>query len=243
MAQVDNGAFPTTHWSVVGMAGHGDPGIRRAALQRLLHQYIAPMELHLRLRYRLDGNAAEEIVQQFIVSKVIERHIVAKADQGRGRFRTFLMTALDRFAASLRRRHRADRFLSLDDAPEAAVLSLGPSEEVEAAWAREVIASALARMKEFCINEGREDLWLVFHGRIIGPLLQETPQVPYGQLIEHLELNSAVEGFNRLATAKRIFARSLRSVIAEYEKDERQIEQELADLQVALASRGRLNSF
>jgi len=75
----------------------------------------------------------------------------------------------------------------------------------------------------------------VLEGRVIGPLLDGSSPVPNEELVQRLGLNSPEEAWNLLATAKRTFARALRSVVGEYEKDERRIEEEIADLRAALA--------
>ncbi|MFI5381229.1 MAG: RNA polymerase sigma factor [Tepidisphaerales bacterium] len=235
MSDLPDGAFPTTNWSQIALAGHDDTGVRREALRGLLCRYLRPMQIHLRLRQKLDADAAEEVVQAFLVSKVLEQQFFAKADRGKGRFRTFLLTALDRFASNAARNDRGRQRASLDEVPEPADPAPGADDGFDAAWAREVIRHALGRMRDECERHGRQDVWSVFEGRLIAPALDDAQPVPYAQLVDRLQLGSPAEGFNLLATAKRTFARALRSVVGEYEMGQAGIEEEIAALQAALA--------
>jgi RNA polymerase sigma factor (sigma-70 family) len=88
--------FVKTSWVLVRSAGKGgdwDP------LARL---YWKPLYFYLR-RKGLDNEAAKDIVQDFIAS-LIERRAIDKADPARGRFRTFLLAALDNFLTDRKRK-------------------------------------------------------------------------------------------------------------------------------------------
>src|SRR5436190_1686364 len=88
--------FPTTRWSVVRRAGEGGT-IASTALGELLGQYAGPLRTHLLLEKRLPPEQADDFLQAFISDKMIERDLSGRAVRERGRFRTFLLIALDRF--------------------------------------------------------------------------------------------------------------------------------------------------
>src|SRR5207249_3060709 len=149
------------------------------------------------------------------------------------------LTALDHFAANRARGERLRQgAATLDALPEPPDPAPNAADEFDAAWAREVLAEALRRMRDECQRHGRNDVWAVFEGRLIGPALDDASQVSYERLAQDLHLESTAAGFNLLATAKRTFARALRGVVGEYEPDDRSIEEEIADLRAALARRG-----
>jgi RNA polymerase sigma factor (sigma-70 family) len=93
--------FVKTSWLLVRSAGKGgnwDP---------LVRLYWKPLYFYLR-RKGLDNEAAKDVVQDFIAS-LIERRSIEKADPARGRFRTFLLTALDHFLADRKRRENRQK--------------------------------------------------------------------------------------------------------------------------------------
>ena len=86
-------------------------------------------------------------------------------------------------------------------------------------------------------REGRTDLWKLFEGRILRPALDGAEPVAYEQLVTELGYKSPSQAWNALVTVKRMFERSLRSVIREYvgDDDEKLVEEEIKDLHVLLA--------
>ena len=88
----------TTHWSVVVAAGHQGNAQAGAALAALCRSCWFPLYVYVRRRgYRPQD--AEDLTQAFF-ARLLERHWLARADQAKGRFRTFLLTALERFLAN-----------------------------------------------------------------------------------------------------------------------------------------------
>ena len=113
--------------------------------------------------------------------------------------------------------------------------------EFDIAWARQVLARAIDQMRAECVRSDRADLWGVFECRILGPLLDGTEPLEYQALVERFGLASPAQASNVLMTGKRMFARSLRSVVAEYERDESEIDAEIADLRKILSRAGAGN--
>jgi RNA polymerase sigma-70 factor (ECF subfamily) len=93
-------------------------------------------------------------VQDFVTNKILERDLVSRADRARGRFRAFLLTALDRFFIDRCRQGKAlkrarGEIYSLDDGP------LEPRDKPQAdvfdiAWGRMVLKETLRLMREGC---------------------------------------------------------------------------------------------
>jgi DNA-directed RNA polymerase specialized sigma24 family protein len=230
--------FPTTHWSLVVRAGQVTSDAQRTALGELVRRYAPALRAHLIVRKRVRPQDADDLVQAFLAAKVVEQRLVGRADRDRGKFRTFLLTALDRFVANQFRHDTAQKrsagAVELRDDLDGDSTA-DPSAAFDAAWAREVIAQAMRQMRGRYHAGGRDDIWCVFEGRVIAPMLDHTQPVPYDQLVERLGLRSPDEAWNLLATAKRAFASELRAVVGEYEKDDRRIEEEIADLRAVLA--------
>jgi hypothetical protein len=234
-------SFATTHWTDV-FAAAGKAGTRSSeALDRILRLYQTPLRIYLKRRFHLTDDDASDALHSFIERKVLQRSFLAHADPERGRFRTFLIRALDRFVVSEHRRET-----SLKRSPDGAVLSLNElsdrddllpqvgCHEAEFAWARTVIDKALGEMKRECEDKGRLDVWTVFEGRLLRPLLENAAPMPYKDLVRSCKLESPARAFNVLLTAKRMFQRNLLDAVGEYTTDRAAAEKELCELRAVL---------
>ena len=103
-----DGAFTVTHWSLVLLAGQGDAVGADAALATLCQKYWYPLYFYVRRRGHRPEDA-QDLVQGFF-ARVVEKNYLQAADRTRGRFRSFLLTALNRFIANeWDRAHRLKR--------------------------------------------------------------------------------------------------------------------------------------
>ena len=87
--------FATTHWSVVLTAGRNDTARARAALENLCQTYWYPLYAYVRRRGQAPEDA-QDLTQAFF-ARLLERNWVEQADQQKGRFRSFLLSALNHF--------------------------------------------------------------------------------------------------------------------------------------------------
>ena len=90
-----NSIFATTQWSIVVAAGEMGAHEARLALAQLCETYWYPLYAYVRRRV---GNVheAQDLTQAFFCH-LLEKQTIARADRSRGRFRTFLVTALKNF--------------------------------------------------------------------------------------------------------------------------------------------------
>jgi hypothetical protein len=175
---------------------------------------------------------ADDLLQEFIVRKILQYNLPARADRNRGKFRTLLLTALDNFV----------RTRGLMDSPAAPLPetqdpsddSPAPDESFDVPWARQVLHESIRRMQADCRQSGRLDVWDVFECRIVAPALEGADPVDYQTLVVRHKLESPMQASNVLITGKRMFERTLRAVIAEY-ADEEEIESEIVELRQILA--------
>ena len=93
-------------------------GGRREALGVLLRRYVPALRAHLVVQKRVPRDAAADLIQGFVCDKVVEQGLLAGADRCKGKFRSFLRTALDR-AGIATRLDEPDVVLALDSSPEA----------------------------------------------------------------------------------------------------------------------------
>jgi RNA polymerase sigma-70 factor (ECF subfamily) len=234
--------FPTTHWSLIGRSSQPDLALRRQALGELLVRYWPALKGHLVARKGIDPDDAEDLLQGFVTSKILQRGVLARVLRAKGKFRTWLLTALDRYVISQQRyqaaaKRSAPGVVSLDAVPAVASDSDG-TDVFELAWAREVLAEVLRRLETQCTTTQRPDLWSLFECRVLAPALDAVPAPPYEQVIERLGFSSKEQASNALVTAKRMFLRQLHRVIGEYAGSNDAIQEEILDLHRILAQAG-----
>jgi DNA-directed RNA polymerase specialized sigma24 family protein len=165
----------STHWSVVLLAGQPGTPEAAAALERLCRTYWYPLYAHVRHRgYNVEE--AKDLTQSFF-AHLFEKNYLAHADRTKGTFRTFLLTALDRFLANDgRRAHAVKRgggqvLISLDDDTaesryaREATCDLTPDKIYERRWALTLLDLAMTRLEEefAAANKARQfDLFRTF---------------------------------------------------------------------------------
>lgn len=234
--------WPSTHWSDIGDAGHLASDRGYAALEKILRRYRPAFLTHLISKFRLNNHEADDALQAFLHEKILVDSLLAEADRQRGRFRTFILGALDNFVlSSLRHRRAVKRSPSGDMLPlqnvnpaDAPIHLDSHPDRVELVWGQAVIAGALLNMHAELNRRGRLDIWTVFQNRVLRPILDDAPALPYEDLISQFGFNSPADAFNVLVTAKRMFRRHLRIVVAEYAKSDQEVEEELTYLRRVL---------
>ena len=229
--------FPTTHWSLVGRAGgRADAGAGRVALGELLRIYLPALRAHLLGPMGIARDRAEDLLQGFLADKVLEQNMIAAADPGRGKFRTFLLTALERFVIDAHRRESAakrtprGKLLDVEEFGHRAAKHHNPSHAFDRAWAGEVLSEVTRRLRAECQQSGKPHLWAVFEARMLLPIIDGIAPPAHEELARRHALPSAAHSANALTTAKRLFTRTFRDVVAEYAKDEAEVDSEIREL-------------
>lgn len=207
-------------------------------LADLLRRYLPALRAHLLCRRSVDRAQVDDVLQGFVESKVLESDLIGRADRAKGKFRSFLLTALDRYVVS-RHRHglaakrgvnRTEEFASgMEPAASGAGATAG-ADSFDVAWARQVLRETLARVRRQCETDGRPDVWGVLETRVLQPALTDATPATYEQIVERYGYRSPTQMWNAVRTGKHIFARVLRSVIAEYSGGSEAVETELRDL-------------
>lgn len=233
--------FPTTPWDDVNLVVDGVTGPENRALADLLELYMPAMRGFVLRALNIAPADADDILQAFVVEKILEQDVIRRADSSRGRFRDLLRQALRHFVVDRRRRRnaakrrpRGGRVLGPEALDGRSTDGLAPDEAFELEWARTIVRLAYERTQAACRESGRLDVLTVFEARIWHPIMQGADPEPYKLLVERLGIESPSRASNLLTTAKRTFARSLRAVVAEYAGDENDIDAEIRELHAIL---------
>lgn len=97
--------FATTHWSVVLRAGDAGGGDGTEALEQLCRTYWSPVYAEIRRRGHGEHDA-QDLTQEFFAS-LLRRASFAAASPAKGRFRSYLLGALDYFLHDTRARSQS----------------------------------------------------------------------------------------------------------------------------------------
>src|ERR1051325_7637097 len=91
------GVFVTTQWSLVLRASASDSPQAGDALTKLCQSYWYPLYVYVRRRGHSPEDA-QDLTQEFF-ARLLERNWIANADKAKGRFRSFLLGAMNNFLA------------------------------------------------------------------------------------------------------------------------------------------------
>ena len=150
--------FPETAWSLVVSAGGQTSERSSQALEKLCSIYWYPVYAYVR-RKGHDVEAARDLTQEFF-TLLVEKNYVSSADHERGRFRSFLLMAVQRFLLNDTDRNRAVKrgggapIDSLDSEDAEGRYRLEPSHNTtpeilyERRWALLILERALQRLKD-----------------------------------------------------------------------------------------------
>jgi len=154
----DSARFSATHWSVVLNAGAGDSPEARAALERLCSVYWFPIYASVRRRGHKPEDAGD-LTQEFFAC-LLHRNSLARVGPEKGRFRTFLLTALGYFLIDHEKHRTAARrgggqpLVELDALAAEERYALEPATEespdkaFDRRWVAALMERAMARLGE-----------------------------------------------------------------------------------------------
>ncbi len=231
--------FATTRWSLVLSAGESGGDDSERALAELCEQYWYPLYAFAR-RHGHNTEDARDLTQAFF-TKLLEKRDLRTADPSRGRFRTFLLSAMKNFMAGQWRKDHtlkrggAVKVLSLDfDWAEQSYghepyHELSPEAIYERRWALGLLEQAVTDLQNEYAEAGNSELFTALKG-----FLGSTDEVlPYPELARRL---GQKEGALRTAVSRlrSRWRKRIRELVAETVHDESEIQDELRSLIASL---------
>lgn len=210
-----------------------------AALERLCRAYWYPLYAHVRRRGN-DPHQAQDLTQAFF-ERLLEKSFLRAVDRNKGRFRAFLLTALDHFLANEWRRAHAQKRgrgvpgLSLDDDSNENRYRLEPMHEetperlFERRWALAVLEQGMDRLQAECHAGGKAGLFDVVKPLIGG----DRADLPCAAIAGRLDLtvNALTLALHRL---RRRYGELIREEIAATVASPQEVEDELRHLKECL---------
>ncbi len=232
--------FATTRWTMVLAAGRRSSPEASQALAELCRAYWYPLYAYVRRRGQPKEDA-EDLTQAFF-ARLLEKDFLRSAARDKGRFRTFILVAFQRFCANEWDRARAQKrgggqaifSLNLDTAERR--YHAEPADDLSAdriferRWALTLIEQTMARLRKEYETAGKTrdfDLLKSF-------LTADGGDAPYAELAVTLGQN---EGALRVAVhrLRKRFRELFRQEIAQTVSDPTEIDGELRHLMNALS--------
>ena len=244
-ASSNPGIFQTTHWSLILQAqNETNPEIALQALESLCRRYWRPIYNFLR-REGTSSHDAQDITQGFFTA-LLEKNKIERADQNRGRFRSFLLTSLKNFHANERAKQLTQKrggqhsIFSLDQLSAdkqfevESGLNLSAEEAFDRKWAQSVIEHAMTRLRKEFVQAGTAERY-----HKLKPFLLSDPEP--GESYEALakELNLSQSGLrSAVHRFRRRFSQVFQAEIADTVADPQEVEAEISYLSEILAHQG-----
>jgi DNA-directed RNA polymerase specialized sigma24 family protein len=172
------GQFNTTHWSVVLLAGESHSSLSREALETLCKTYWRPLYVFIRRQGHSEDDA-RDLTQEFF-AVLLERNDLGAIDPHKGKFRTFLLTALSHFLSNERDYARAAKrgggreLISLDELESergslaAPAPELSPDRLFDHRWAITILERALNHLRLEQLQAGKGEQFDELRGYLSG---------------------------------------------------------------------------
>jgi DNA-directed RNA polymerase specialized sigma24 family protein len=232
--QEGGAGFQTTHWTLVLRARETQSETSaQKALSNFCEAYWPPLYTFLRRRGHASPEA-QDLVQGFFVS-LLEQDTLSRADQRKGRLRTFLLGSLQNFLCNdYDRAHRlkrggGHRIVSIDEhLPEAEasmmhVAHLSDSRGYDLMWASNIVKRAWQHLQNAFEAEGKAE-WL----EVLRPFVAGGGKTPLNQEEAAAKLGVPIATLRTwLSRLRQRYREALRREVAQTVSDPADVNQEL----------------
>jgi len=213
-----NSRFQTTEWTKILNSTLGE-----SIISELYTRYWRPVYKYLRRR-GFSNEEAKDMIQGFFSEKVLGQQLLQKADRAKGKFRTFLLTAIKNYAIDLHRQDRPTRRLDEEfDPPDKAS---SPESDFDTAWAEELLQKVLTELETECRSHNKDVHWEIFRSWLLEPKLSDEKQdmraicIKFG--VDHPD-----KAYNMIANIKGRFRKILRRHLSRQAGSEAEVDDEI----------------
>jgi DNA-directed RNA polymerase specialized sigma24 family protein len=232
--------FTTTHWSVVLAAGQSGAAKAAQALEALCRTYWHPLFAYVRRRGYAE-HEAQDLTQEFF-ARLLESQSLCAVDRTKGRFRSFLLAAMEHFLANERRRANAQKrggglnFVPFDDPAaesgplQVAAANLTPEEFFDQQWAITLLEQVVGKLRQEFRAAGKGEAFEELKIYLTGERLEAS----YAELAARLNTTAAALKM-AVSRMRQRYGELLRAEIASTVSSPREVEEELHALFVALS--------
>jgi RNA polymerase sigma factor (sigma-70 family) len=241
--QEGGAGFQTTHWTLVLRARQTQSEISaQRALSNFCESYWPPLYTFLRHRGHASPEA-QDLVQGFF-AHLLEQNTLSRADQQKGRLRTFLLGSMQNFLCNEYDRARAlkrgggHQIISLDEhLPETEAAMMGSADlsdprSYDLAWASNIVKRAWQNLEDEFEAEGKTE-WL----EVLRPFVAGGGKTPLSQGEAAAKLGVPIATLRTwLSRLRQRYREALRTEVASTVSDPAEVDQELHYLYQILTS-------
>jgi RNA polymerase sigma-70 factor (ECF subfamily) len=232
--------FAPTHWTVV-ITARGNTTHSQVALEKLCQTYWPPIYAYIR-RQGKNPHDAQDLTQGFF-ALLLEKNYLGDVDRSKGKFRSFLLTALKHFLANewdkaqAQKRGGGKQFISINAEAAETTFVVQPAENIspekifERRWALTLLDETLARLRDEYRASNKAELFEQIKETLTG----ERASISYAEIATRLKTS---EGNIKVAVhrLRQRYREVLRAQIAETVSSPQEIEDELRHLFAALSN-------
>jgi RNA polymerase sigma factor (sigma-70 family) len=232
--QEGGAGFQTTHWTLVLRARQTQSeASAQKALSNFCEAYWPPLYAFLRHRGHASPEA-QDLVQGFF-AHLLEQNTLSRADQEKGRLRTFLLGSLQNFLfneydrAHALKRGGGKQILSIDEhlpEAEAAMMDtahLSDSRGYDVMWASNIVKRAWQQLQDTFETEGKAE-WL----EVLRPFVAGGGKAPLSQEEAAQKLGVPIATLRTwLSRLRQRYRETLRTEVASTVSDPAEVDQEL----------------
>jgi RNA polymerase sigma-70 factor (ECF subfamily) len=230
--------FLTTHWSLIDDV-QANEDKDKALIGLLLDRYWKPVYCFLR-RKGYNNEQAKDLTQGFFHEVVLNRDLVQRADKSKGRFRTFLLHALDQYIINekrnqtVRKRLPEGRLVSFDiirppELPEA-ISKSSPEDSYNYAWTAAMLDKILSEVETRCLEDDMEIHWRIFQDRVVQSILTDTKPPSFADSCEKYGIEDQKKASNMITTVKRRLQKALKDYLSAIAVSEDEIYEEFSEI-------------
>lgn len=231
--------FHTTCWTKIGDIKTSDKAKEQMIINELLGLYWKPVYCYLRHKGN-SNEVAKDLTQGFFHEVVINRSLIQQADRTKGKFRTFLLTALDRYTRDMHQKETASKrkpsgkLFSLEEFDTMDVSvdipNLTAEQGFHYAWITDLLDRVFDEVEQECINTQKEIHWKVFSARVLNPIIHNTKAVSLSEICADLDIDNESCASNMVITVKRRIRKVLERHMAKLSQSGKEVEEEINEL-------------
>jgi len=218
------GAFLTTHWSLIQEAGSSDEHNNQVLVSLLLNRYWKPVYCYLR-RKGYNNEQAKDLTQGFFHEVVLGQHLIEKAEAAKGRFRSLLLIALNRYIGDVHEKETAQKrapkgqLIPLDviappEIPQS-ITESAPERTFDYAWVSSLLEQVLEKVERECREDGKDVHWGIFCDRVIHPIMDRNTPPSLKEITTQYGISDESKASNMIVTVKRRIQVALKQYLRE----------------------------
>jgi len=230
--------FATTQWTVIGQIRSSDER-KQDLINDLLKKNWKPVYCSLRHK-GYNNEQAKDLTQGFFHEVVLGRKLIQQAYKAKGRFRTFLLFALERYLKSMHRRKTAKKripehnlvqleYIDPTNLPEP-VNNLAAGDCFNYAWVSALLDKMLEEIETECCADDKEVHWKVFYARVLTPIMENADPPSLKEICDKYGIEDQAKASNMIITVKRRFQTTLKRHLRQSVSSDTDVNEELREL-------------